>query len=306
MTLLRPEFWLLLIPTGILAYLLWSKPRQTNEWQNIIDKPLLAFLMPNNLSQRQRTLSIAVATFWLMCIAALLGPSFKQTLVYQNKQLTPRIILLDLSQNMLVDDITPNRIDRAKFKIKDLLEKTLENETAFAVFTEEPFLVTPFTEDDKTIDNLLQRLSPELMPIDGQNISKALEFAETLFKKNAMHTGEILLVTASVPSQNDFDTAARLASHGFHTSVFAIGQTNNLPITTYQSLASQGHGQLQVFSIDNDDIAALAKPHQTGNLLEKDTMQYQKEDDGYYLVFILLLIVLLAYRAGWYEQITGT
>lgn len=301
--LLRPHYLLLALPLLAVFLLAWLKPKQSSNWESIIDKPLLDFLLPHTQSSNKRRLLIAIISAWGIALLALIGPSLTQSLVPQHKKLYPRIILLDLSGNMMKQDLLPNRLDRAKFKIRDLLDIAKESETSLVAFTEEPFMVTPFTEDKQTLLNLLQRLNPSLMPIDGHNIEKALNYSKKLFEKNNMHTGEVLLVTSSIPNQADYDAAATLASAGYKTSVLGIGEKQNLANRAYQSLVQSGLGLYRAHDIQNTDLQDLLKSNVTKHTVEKQQHGYQPHDDGYYLVFILMVLVLLGFRRGILEQI---
>lgn len=305
MTWLRLEYGLLLLPACLLAYALWYYPKKSNPWQGIIDPELLAFLLPGQGTRKYSPVFAGLIAAWLLGILALVGPSLKEKLLPETKQLVPKIILLDLSPGMLKSDIAPNRLSRAKFKIADLLKSSHETEVALVAFSEEPFLVAPFTEDQRTVLNLLERLHPNLMPVEGNRIDKALEFAGELFKKNARTRGEVLLLTGSIPSPGDFDPARQLADNGYRLSVWAFGKSENLPKSTYQTLASAGRGRLVVFQNGESDVETLSRPLVDGTLTERIDQRYAREDSGYLLTFVIALIILLGFRRGWYEQLTG-
>lgn len=71
----------------------------------------------------------------------------------------PVMILLNLSTDMAEKDLTPSRLARAKFEISDLLKMIPSAQSGLIVYSDEPFLISPLTDDARLLDNLLPRLT---------------------------------------------------------------------------------------------------------------------------------------------------
>ena len=78
---------------------------------------------------------------------------------------------------MLAADVQPSRIQRGRQKILDLLERRDEGVTGLVVFAGDAHVVTPLTDDIRTIANLMPALSPAIMPLPGANATSGIEMA---------------------------------------------------------------------------------------------------------------------------------
>ncbi len=75
--------------------------------------------------------------------------------------------MLDLSYSMKAADLAPSRMDRARQKLVDLLQARDEGQTGMIAYAGDAHIVTPLTDDFRTISNLLPALNPDMMPVPG-------------------------------------------------------------------------------------------------------------------------------------------
>ena len=68
---------------------------------------------------------------------------------------------------MWATDTQPSRIRRARQKVMDILDARTEGVTGMVVFAGDAHVVTPLTDDTRTIENLLSALAPDIMPLQG-------------------------------------------------------------------------------------------------------------------------------------------
>ena len=303
---LRPYYAWLFLPVMFLLIGLYLKRDTYNPWKAHIDPALLKFFFPESMQINSKKSTGILALIWGLTCFALMGPSFKQNVTPITQARIPRIILLDLSQNMLAEDLTPNRLTRAKFKLHDLIQykssSSTNSDISLVVFSEEAFLVSPFTNDQQTLLNFLNRLSPDLMPVSGHNLSKAFTFCDNLFKKNHITSGQIILVTASDPTQRDLKTARALQTRGIQLAILGVGTQAQLPEAMYHQLARANQGLYQSISNDEKDLHTILSAYTTERFMKKSTT-FHAEDNGYYFVWILAILTLLGFRQGLFERL---
>lgn len=114
---------------------------------------------------------------------ALAGPTW---LKKENPALSvenPVMILLNMSGEMWNKDVSPSRIERAKYVIKDLTKSLKNTESGMIVYSKEPFMITPLTEDTSLIDNIMSALQLDIMPQDGDRLDRAIELAVSRMQK---------------------------------------------------------------------------------------------------------------------------
>ncbi|MEC8941028.1 MAG: VWA domain-containing protein, partial [SAR324 cluster bacterium] len=164
---LRP-LWLLAIPlVWLLVFRLLGKWWSTANWERIVEPHLLQFLAITPAKQKASLLP------WIMCFAgtllllSLAGPVWEKVPQPLLQKSQARVLVLDLSFSMLATDIKPTRLDRARFKLEDLLKRFVEGDTALIAYAGEAFVISPLTHDPATIAALLPGLHPNIMPVPG-------------------------------------------------------------------------------------------------------------------------------------------
>ena len=122
---------LILIPA---LYTIRQRTVRANKWKDAIDPELLSVLIsPSDVRSNLIKLTLATIGFVLAFIA-LSGPTWERKPSPVARQNDPLVVILDLSLSMYVQDITPSRIERAKYKIADILAQRTEGFTGLIVY----------------------------------------------------------------------------------------------------------------------------------------------------------------------------
>ena len=152
---LRPLWLIALILPILWFWLIVKNDKIQSSWAEVCDEHLLKYLLIKGENKQRRIPYILGVLFLTFLILALAGPTWHKK---QNPSLSvdnPVMILLNLSEDMAQTDVTPNRLSRAKYIIKDVLQTFNTTETGLIVYVDEPFVLTPLTEDISLIENLL-------------------------------------------------------------------------------------------------------------------------------------------------------
>jgi Ca-activated chloride channel family protein len=245
----------------------------------------------------------------LSMIISLAGPAWTRLPVPTYQHVQPRVVVLDMSNAMSLNDLTPNRLARAKFKLHDLFLHHDAGQFGMVVYTAEPFVVSPLTEDGETIDALLPSLTQEMMPrdlrADDHQLSSALELAGKLIVQAGFQSGDILVLSASKPSNEDISTAHTLLARGIHTSVLPVLSSSFSKDPSFKKLANAGGGQLIPFSDTSVDIETWLSPTKNGHkYLSKSQDDIPMwRDEGRWFLLPALLFLLPAFRRDWLQRI---
>ena len=178
---IRP-LWLTLVPLAVILPLLWRHLRRpSGDWSKICDNHLLRWLSVGDAAARRSRLGPWLAgLMWLIAAIALAGPSWQKLPDSSFTSHDARVLVLDLSLSMLAEDLKPNRLTQAHFKLTDMLDATLEGQTGLVSYAGDAFVVSPLTSDTKTIRNMLPALRPDVIPVSGSRPDRALELAANL------------------------------------------------------------------------------------------------------------------------------
>ena len=323
--LLRPYMLLLLIPALLALVFLLHRKKSQNNWNKICDSHLLKHLSVD-VGKTSTRLSLAVlALMWIVAVVAASGPAWRQAPQPAYRNQSAVVVALDLSYSMLAQDIKPSRIERAKYKVIDLLEKEKDRQLSLVVFAGDAHAVTPLTDDINTIKAQIEPLDPMIMPFPGsrpdQGVTKALE----LLKNGAAKNGEIILLTDGTEGywQQLEDVAADVNAAGHTLAVIGVGTSAGAPIpaekggfiqdkrgaivlpkldkTGLKKVALEGGGQYVTMTADDMDINTISKFSLNKKQIDKEKKQQVTaswSDDGYWLVFLLIPIALYCFRKG--------
>lgn len=303
---IRPWWFLACIP---LLLLIWQSIHQQatkNTLNDICDSHLLPFLIKKtNLSHPTQPL-FYLFTCALLMIISLAGPTWSRLPVPTFQPSQARVIVLDLSDAMLATDRTPSRLVRAKFKLHDLFQSKQAGQFGLVVYTSQPFVVSPLTDDGQTIDALLPVLAPNIMPVAGHNLSLALQQAQQLITQAGFETGDILVITAHEPSDKAIKTAQSLARNTIYTSIMSIQQEPTSQ-TTLKRLATAGKGLVISFTNTNADINSWLKQsrHHQQHMINKQQTIPIWRDQGRWFLIPALLLLLPVFRRGWLQRINS-
>ncbi len=325
---LRPWWFIALIPAIILFIFMLQRAKSgDNVWNKYCDPHLLKHLLAKNNSATGTWLPYLLFSLWIVAIIALSGPTWSMYAqnVYQKN--IPRVIALDVSRSMNAADIAPSRLERGKYKILDLLHGIKEGQTGMIVFSSQAFVVSPLTADSNTIASLVPVIDSSIVPIQGSDIGVALNKSASLLKQAGFNSGEIILVTDSTPTGAALATAHKLAGEGYTTSVLAIGTKQGGPVTNadgslvtdssgnvtlatldsnaLEKLAHAGSGEYITFSNSNSDIKQLLDETHISTNVPSKKMETKSlwRDEGYYLVWLLIILAAFISRRGLLEKI---
>lgn len=318
---LRP-WWLLLIP--VLALIIWWLKQQRHYhtgFEQWIDAQLLKHLRVGQNTHSPLPF-YGLAIIWLAATLALAGPTWKQLPQPVHESESALVIILDLSPSMMARDNKPSRIVRARLKIKDLLSQRKDGLTALVVYAGESHIVTPLTDDTRTIVNLLSTLEPGLLPIPGSNIEMALTMSQQLVLDSGLKTATFFVVTDGIdPSASR--TVQSVIGDGIDLYILGVGTEKGAPIptkdgflrdednqlinvqrndATMRAIANASNGTYLPLQADDKDINLvvnhLSKPlHDESRELERNIDQWH--EFGPTLLLLLLPLAALSFRRGY-------
>ncbi len=196
----RNPWWLMLALQPWIMYGLLRLRR--NRIFHYADAHLLPWTLrgnPGTPSGRLRNLANIFAWLLLACAAAdprlplVATPEHLSTIPHHAINL---MIVLDVSPSMLGEDISPQRLQRAKLKLLDLLPRLRGERIGLIVFSGEAGLLMPLSRDEGALQYYLTLAEPSLFEIPGSNVGAALDLArQSLLAQNPGQHGAVLLLT---------------------------------------------------------------------------------------------------------------
>ncbi len=132
------------------------------------------------------------------------------------------LFALDTSQSMLADDLSPNRLERARLGIIDFVNRLEGDRIGLIPFAGSAYALCPLTLDYDAFLESLQSVRTNMIPHQGTDLASAIREAERLFKENKNNQKILVLITDGEDLQGDVLSAARKASED-GLVIYAVG-----------------------------------------------------------------------------------
>ncbi len=321
---LRPEWlWGFLPLVGLLVFL--AKRGATAQlWESVCDAHLLPHVLVGTTGTKSSSPIILVGLAWTLALVALAGPVWSQLPQPVFRAESALVIVLDVSRSMDAQDVAPSRLTRAKHKILDILQARQEGQTALVIFAGESFVVSPLTDDARTMKTLVQTLETSLMPVQGSRPDLALKMGHELLEQVGIPDGDLLLITDGEAEPATVETMQQIASKGRHISILGVGTEEGAPIPETGGFVKDDSGAIVVTKLDPGSLQAAARaaggryatvalddrdlgvvlPSVDTSTISTPTGSNQRttnmwREEGPWLVVALLAVALPAFRRGW-------
>ncbi len=254
---LQPWWLLGLLGLPIVGWVAAHRSSVSPALARLVDAALLPSLLRG--SERRRPLAAWLfAGAWTCAILALAGPSWNRQPQGMVADRAAQVVALSLSSHMLVRDVAPSRLDRARLKVRDLFAANRDGLNALIAWSGEPFVVAPLTSDAGSLDELLGALSPDTMPVDGNDAAAAIERAVALVDGAKVTDASLVLVTDQADAAA-LQAARKARAAGVRVSVLGVGSARGAPLADADgSLQRDQAGQLEMAARDDQSLAALA------------------------------------------------
>lgn len=224
------------------------------------------------------------------------------------------VVMVDVSNSMLATDVQPSRLERAKLLISNLIDRMKNDKVAMGVFAGEAYPQLPITSDYASAKVFVDALSPNMVTLQGTNISAAIDLAENSFTSNKRVGKAIILITDGEDHQEGAkEAAADAAKKGFQVYVIGVGTAEGGTIPTVNGLLQDANGQTVRTSLNEQmcrEIAQAGKGlylhlDQTSSAQEElqsqlaslkqdtTTTQVSARNEQFQAVALLLLVVLI-------------
>lgn len=219
----EPGYFYFLWLLALLIVFLVRSHRKKRELLEIFLSPSLVPRLVDPLTlKRTKSNVIFSALAVLSLILALTQPRWGYRWEDIKREGVDIVIALDVSNSMLAQDIKPNRLERAKHKIADLLDMLEGDRVGLVAFAGTSYLQTPLTLDYEAVRIFLTAIDTELIPVQGTALGHALRTSVKAFNTKDTSSRAVILITDGEDQTGDALLAAKWARKQ-EVKVFAIG-----------------------------------------------------------------------------------
>ncbi len=264
-------FWLwalIALPVIWLFYGLFYKGHKGayNKLKEFADPHLLPHLMSEGDEGKARkggiyTSLLLWSLIWAGAILAMAGPRWDYT---QVKAFTPSrnlVMILDLSRSMDAQDIKPSRLIRARQEIEDILNLGGGLRYALVTFDATAHIITPLSDDIKTLKYILPSLTTDIVYTQGANLKSALKMAGGMLASVGGREKHILILSDGGFDDGDASilrAEKELRQQNVRVHVMAVGTKSGAPIPNGKKGLIKDNGNIVISKLDSARLKRIA------------------------------------------------
>ncbi len=313
-----PIYLYLLVLIPILALIRFISYRnQKKRLRKFGDPALLKELMPDVSRFRPSVKFWLLLSALALLIVMLARPQMGTKISHEKRVGIETIIAMDISNSMLAEDIVPNRLDRSKMMVENLVDHFTNDKIGLIVFAGDAFVQLPITSDYVSAKMFLSSIDPSMMATQGTDIARAIEMATHSFTQEEAIGKAIIVITDGEDHEGGALEAAEAAKDkGMRVYVLGVGSTNGAPIpisgtgdymkdnagnTVMSALnedmckqVAQAGGGAYIH-VENNSAAQEQLDNELDKLAKKETTStvYSEFDEQFQAVGILVLLLLI-------------
>ncbi len=253
--------FLWLLPLTVLVFVFRGrKVRQSLE--KFADPPLLTRLTGDGSEGMRAIRPILTISALGFMLIALAGPRWGSHYQEVTQKGVDIVLLVDVSPSMLVQDVKPDRLERARREISDFIRVVQGDRVALVAFSGAAFIQCPLTLDYGALNLFLNALSPELIPVPGTDLGEALKVGMSAFDPKAETDKVMILITDGEDNEAKGVQAAReAAAKGIKIFVFGIGDPSGGPIPQQEGkggFKKDADGNMILSKLDEQALQEIA------------------------------------------------
>lgn len=249
---------LILVPFFFVIQALVLKLRQ-RRIRKFGDESLVSRLMPSYSEGKTWIRLTLFSIGFIFFIIGLSRPQIGARLKEHETKGAEIMIVLDVSNSMLAEDYSPNRLERAKLAISRLVDKLRDERIGLIVFAGNSFVQLPITTDYVSAKMFLNSISTESVPVQGTAMGEAINTAMKSFSLQSEKSRAVIVITDGENHEDDPVAAARQAAElGVKVFTIGVGSPEGKPIPFEGELLKDKNGEIVVTRLDESILKDVA------------------------------------------------
>lgn len=325
----------LLIPVFVLLFILMKQWRK-KAIRSLGDTEVVQQLMPDVSTAKPTMKFIFLLLALSLIILGVVNPQIGSKLQEVKRKGADVMIALDVSNSMKAEDLSPNRLQRAKLAISKLIDKLEGDRIGIVVFGGEAYVQLPITTDYAAAKLFLETIDTDIIPTQGTAIGAAVRLSMESFGQDVGKNKAIIVITDGENHEDDaLKAVEEAADKGISVNTIGMGSPSGSPIPVYRNGTQVGFKKdregntvitklneqmLQELAGAGNGVYVRASNSETGlnvildevNKLEKknyESKMYSDYDDKFYyflapaLLLIILELLISERKSKWLERL---
>ena len=249
---------LLLVPLILIGYALLRRARR-KRMRRFGDEALVRALMPSWSASKGWWRTVLFCLGFACFSVGLARPLLGAKLVERETKGAEIMICLDVSNSMLAQDYSPDRLSRAKLAISRIVDRLQGDRIGLIIFAGSSFVQLPVTTDYVSAKMFLGSINPQSVPIQGTAIGDAIRTAARSFSLQSEKSRAIIVITDGENHEDDaVDAARQVAETGIRIYTIGVGSVQGQPIPMDGDLLKDKDGNIVVSRLDEETLKRIA------------------------------------------------
>jgi Ca-activated chloride channel family protein len=226
------------------------------------DSEIIAQLMPEASPARNFIKFVLMNLAFAAIVLGAARPQFGVKMKEVDKRGAELVIALDVSNSMMAEDIQPNRLERAKEAISQLMETDDGDNMALIVFAGEAYTQIPMTSDFSAAELFLSSVKTDMVPVQGTDISSAIDLGMKSFSPQNDKGRAIIIITDGEDHEEDAIAKAKEANaKGIIVCTLGMGDQRAVPIPDPATgdFRKDAHGKRVLTELDETLLKQIAR-----------------------------------------------
>ena len=251
-------YLLLLVPFIIAGYGVMRYVRRRRRLR-MGEEELVDALMPSWSRSKGWWRTVLFALAFALFAIGMARPGVGAKLAQRETKGAEIMICLDVSNSMLAQDYSPDRLSRAKLAISRLVDRLEGDRIGLIIFAGSSFVQLPITVDYVSAKMFLGNITTESVPVQGTAIGDAIFTAAKSFSAQSEKSRAIIVITDGENHEDDAVEAARqIAETGIRIYTIGVGSLRGQPIPVNGNLMKDKEGNIVVTRLDEDTLKEIA------------------------------------------------
>jgi len=211
--------------------------------------------------KRQAVKALLIVVAIVLALVALGRPRWGFRWEEVKRKGVELVVAIDVSKSMMARDVDPNRLERAKREVTDLVRMLQGDKVGLVAFAGSSFIQCPLTLDYGAFSMFLDALSTDLIPVPGTALAGALRTSLSAFDKGTNVSKAVILITDGEDHEGNVSEAAEEAkSQGVRIFTIGIGNSDGAPIPSAASggFIKDSHGAVVLSKLDEETLEKIA------------------------------------------------
>lgn len=254
--------WVVLAFTGLLA---WLEFRAGSTLARFLSPLMQSRLAATPSAARRRTAMGLLGLSLVLAVFALMRPQWGVQLISTPRVGAEIMVCLDVSNSMLAEDVAPNRLERAKAEVRDLLTYLHGDSVGLIAFAGRASVLSPITPDFSFLRLVLDSAGPKSVARGGTRLEEPIRKAVAGFGTGASVSRSILLITDGEDHDSfPLEAAKEAAERGIKILSIGFGDEKGSPIqisdpkTGAKKTLRDSSGQEVVSRLDGETLRQIA------------------------------------------------